>query len=100
MDLISKGIKVHVVADATTSRTQEDRMLAFDVLHFSWNEKELNLINIVVGYFQRLRQIGCFVTTSENVIYKLLGDKDHPKFNDVRPIIKDTTLETGLVSKM
>lgn len=44
--------------------------------------------------------MGCFITTSENVIYKLLGDKNHPKFNEIRPFIKDTTLETGLVSKM
>lgn len=31
MDLISRGIRVHIVADATTSRSQEDRMLAFEV---------------------------------------------------------------------
>lgn len=30
-DLISRGIKVHIVADATTSRTQEDRLLALEV---------------------------------------------------------------------
>uniref|UniRef100_A0A0P5AD42 Isochorismatase domain-containing protein 1 n=1 Tax=Daphnia magna TaxID=35525 RepID=A0A0P5AD42_9CRUS len=78
MDLISSGITVHIVADATTSRTQEDRLLALE----------------------RLRQIGCFVSTSENVIYKLIGDKNHPKFNEIRPLIKDTTVETGLVSKI
>lgn len=31
MDLISSGITVHIVADATTSRTQEDRLLALEV---------------------------------------------------------------------
>ena len=31
MDLITSGIKVHIVADATTSRTQEDRLLAIEV---------------------------------------------------------------------
>lgn len=31
MDLSSRGIKVHIVADATTSRSQEDRLLAFEV---------------------------------------------------------------------
>ncbi|XP_057369256.1 zinc finger protein 836-like isoform X2 [Daphnia carinata] len=78
MDLISSGIKVHIVADATTSRSQEDRLLALE----------------------RLKQIGCFVSTSESIIYKLIGDKNHPKFNEIRPLIKDTTVETGLVSKM
>jgi hypothetical protein len=51
-------------------------------------------------FLQRLKQIGCFIATSENVIYKLIGDKNHPKFNEIRPLIKDTTVETGLVSKM
>lgn len=31
MDLIARGIKVHVVVDATTSRSKEDRLLAFEV---------------------------------------------------------------------
>ena len=31
MDLFSRGIRVHIVADATTSRSQENRMLAFEV---------------------------------------------------------------------
>lgn len=31
VDLVSKGIKVHIVADASTSRAQEDRLLAFEV---------------------------------------------------------------------
>lgn len=30
-ELCALGIQVHVVADATTSRTQEDRLLAFQV---------------------------------------------------------------------
>ena len=50
--------------------------------------------------FQRLKQAGCFITTSENVIYKLIGDKDHPKFNEIRPLIKERSAESGLVAKM
>lgn len=57
-------------------------------------------MNIMLFFLQRLKQIGCFIATSENVIYKLIGDKNHPKFNEIRPLIKDTTVETGLVSKM
>merc|ERR1712071_210500 len=78
IDLIQKGIKVHIVADATTSRTQEDRILAFE----------------------RLKQIGCFISTTEAVIFKLLGDKEHPQFNQIRPLIKETSAETGLISRM
>lgn len=78
IDLLSRGLTVHVVADASTSRSQEDRLLAF----------------------KRLRQIGCFVTTSETVIFKLLGDKDHPSFNDIRGLVKNPSANTGLASKM
>jgi nicotinamidase-related amidase len=30
-ELCSRGLQVHVVADACTSRSQEDRLLAFEV---------------------------------------------------------------------
>lgn len=31
IELRARGLQVHIVADATTSRTQEDRLLAFEV---------------------------------------------------------------------
>ncbi|XP_023712527.1 isochorismatase domain-containing protein 1 [Cryptotermes secundus] len=75
-ELCYRGLQVHVVADACTSRSQEDRLLAFE----------------------RLRQIGCFVTTSEAVIFQLLGDKEHPNFADIRPLIKTVSPYTGLAA--
>ncbi|CAG0889011.1 unnamed protein product [Darwinula stevensoni] len=80
IDLKSLGYDVHVVADATSSRSQEDRMLAF----------------------QRLQQIGCFITTHENVLFKLIRSKDHPKFKEVQKLIIERVPSTGLVpaSKM
>lgn len=74
MDLRSLGLDVHVVADCSISRSDEDRILAFE----------------------RLRQIGCFVTSSETIIFKLLKTKDNPAFNDVRMLISTTSAETGL----
>lgn len=74
LDLISLGKVVHIVADATSSRSQEDRMLAF----------------------KRLRQVGCFISTSESIIFKLLQDKNHPQFNEVRQLVKTSSLYTGL----
>jgi len=47
---------------------------------------------------QRLRQIGCFITTSEAVIFQLLGDKEHPNFADIRPLIKTVSPYTGLAA--
>ncbi|XP_076332795.1 isochorismatase domain-containing protein 1 [Tachypleus tridentatus] len=78
LDLRAKNIQVHIVADATSSRSQEDRLLAFE----------------------RLRQYGCFVSTSESVIFKLLKDKNHPDFNVIRPLIKNVSPQTGLSSRI
>lgn len=76
IDLLDNGYDVHIVADCTTSRSAEDRYLAF----------------------QRLRQIGCFVTTSENVIFKLLGGKNHSQFSHIRSLVKNKSLDTGLAN--
>uniref|UniRef100_A0A336MHZ2 Isochorismatase domain-containing protein 1 n=1 Tax=Culicoides sonorensis TaxID=179676 RepID=A0A336MHZ2_CULSO len=74
MDFLKDGLAVHVVADCSVSRSLEDRALALE----------------------RLKQIGCFVTTSENVIFKLMKDKNHPEFNQVRKLVTETSAETGL----
>lgn len=74
MDLLAQGLTVHVVADCSMSRSLEDRALAL----------------------KRLQQIGCFVTTSESVIFKLMRDKEHPKFDDVRKLVIEPSLSTEL----
>lgn len=74
MDLLKSGLTVHVAADCSVSRTQEDRKLALE----------------------RLQQIGCFVTTSENVIFKLMKDKKHPAFDKVRHVVREPSVDTGL----
>ncbi|RXG70947.1 Isochorismatase domain-containing protein 1 [Armadillidium vulgare] len=78
IDLVSRGFTVHVVADCCSSRSQEDRFLAF----------------------QRLKQIGCYITTSETVLFKLLKGKDHPKFKEVAALVKTTSQPTELVSTL
>ncbi|KAG1679071.1 Isochorismatase domain-containing protein 1 [Nymphon striatum] len=74
IELMLRGINVHVVADATSSRSQEDRLLSF----------------------QRLRQAGCCISTSESIIFKLLKDKNHPQFNEVRKLVSQASPNTGL----
>lgn len=74
MDFRAKGVDVHIVADCSLSRSNDDRNLAFE----------------------RLKQMGCFLTTTENVIFKLLRTKDNPKFNDVRKFISEVSADTGL----
>lgn len=76
LDLLSTDkYQVHVVADCVLSRTLDDRMLAL----------------------KRMQSVGCIVTTYENVIFKLMRDKNHPKFNDVRKLIAEPSSNTGLL---
>lgn len=74
IDLRQLGYDVHVVADCSLSRSSEDRLLAFE----------------------RMKQIGCFITTSESVIFKLLKDKNHKNFNTVRKLVTNTSAPTDL----
>lgn len=62
MDLVKLGYSVHVAADCTMSRSLEDRALAL----------------------YRMRDMGCIISTSENIIFKLMRNKNHPAFNEVR----------------
>lgn len=75
MDMRADGYEVHIAADCAISRSQDDRHCAM----------------------QRLREIGCHVTTSESIIFKLMRDKNHPQFNRVRQLVTHPTEETGLV---
>lgn len=77
MDLLDYGFDVHIVADCTTSISAEDRHLAF----------------------QRLRQMGCFIATTENVIFKLMRTKNHPQFSQIRPFVTVKSIDTGLANK-
>lgn len=79
MDLLSmQKFNVHIVADGVLSRSLGDRSLAL----------------------KRLHEMGCIVSTSENVIFKLLKDKDHPKFNDVRNLVAEPSAFPGIVNKL
>ncbi len=49
---------------------------------------------------QRLRAAGAFISTSESVIFELLGDSKHPKFKEVQPLIKTSAPDSGLLSKV
>lgn len=75
IDLREDGYEVHAVADCCTSRSQEDRLLAFE----------------------RMKGFGCHVTTSENVIFKLLSDAKHKEFKNVQKLVKTPSRYTGLV---
>ncbi|XP_064645091.1 isochorismatase domain-containing protein 1-like [Lineus longissimus] len=78
IDLLKRGIQVYIIADAVSSRFQHDRLYALE----------------------RLRHIGATVTTSESILFQLLGDKDHSDFKAVQALVKEKYPDTGLLNKL
>ncbi|NXB65765.1 ISC2A protein, partial [Struthidea cinerea] len=75
LDLLERGLDVHVVADACSSRSQVERALAL----------------------ARLRQAGVFLSTCESLLLLLLRDAAHPHFKQILPLIKEPPPDTGLI---
>jgi len=65
-DLLGAGHAVHVVADAVTSRTQANWRLAMD----------------------QLRQAGANVTSTETVVFQLLGQADTEEFRELSRLLR------------
>jgi hypothetical protein len=71
MDLLSmERFNVHVIADCALSRNGDDRRFAL----------------------RRLQNMGCLISSSENVIFKLMRDKNHPKFDEVRRLVTEPSV--------
>ncbi len=66
IDLLAEGYAVHVAADAVTSRTQPNWRLAMDLL----------------------RQAGAVVTSTETVLFQLLGEGDTEEFRVLARLIR------------
>jgi len=73
--ILGHPVTVHLIVDATSSRSQMDRLFAFE----------------------RFRQAGVVLTTSEALLLQLVGDKDHPKFKAIQGIIRNSAPTSGLV---
>ncbi len=66
LDLLAQGYAVHVVADAACSRRRENRQIALD----------------------QLREAGAVVTSTESVLFLLLGVADTDDFRALSKLIK------------
>ncbi|NXV57894.1 ISC2A protein, partial [Molothrus ater] len=75
LDLLERGLDVHVVADAVSSRSQVERALALS----------------------RMREAGAHLSTCESLLLLLLRDAAHPKFRQILPLIKEPLPDTGLI---
>ena len=65
-DLLGKGFKVDVVADAVSSRTPENKRIALN----------------------RLAAEGASITSVEMALFELLRTAEHPKFRQIAKLIK------------
>uniref|UniRef100_A0A8B9K935 Isochorismatase-like domain-containing protein n=1 Tax=Astyanax mexicanus TaxID=7994 RepID=A0A8B9K935_ASTMX len=75
-DLLERGMEVHVVADAVSSRSQTDRLFALS----------------------RLKQSGVFLTTTEGVLLQLVQDAKHPNFKEIQKLLTHSSPDTGLLA--
>ncbi|XP_048185675.1 isochorismatase domain-containing protein 2 isoform X2 [Perognathus longimembris pacificus] len=75
LDLLDRGLQVHVVVDACSSRSQVDRLVAL----------------------ARMRQSGAFLSTSEGLILQLVRDAANPHFKEIQKIIKEPAPDSGLL---
>lgn len=66
LDLLRRGYTVHLCVDAIDSQRSIDKEIAM----------------------QRLMQSGAVLTTSESVLFQILGDAKHPKFKETQSIVK------------
>jgi nicotinamidase-related amidase len=65
-DLLSDGVEVHVVQDAVTSRTADNRTLG---LH-------------------KMERSGATVTSVETALFELLKEAGTPEFKEVQALVK------------
>eukprot|EP00111_Clytia_hemisphaerica_P016187 TCONS_00047906-protein len=75
LDFLEEDYDVHVIADATSSRTMTERLMALE----------------------RMKQSGAFITTSESILFMLLKDAKHERFREIQKIIMDSAPYQGLV---
>ncbi|KGO73777.1 Aldolase-type TIM barrel [Penicillium italicum] len=82
LDLLKRGHRVYILVDGVSSMNSEERGIALD----------------------RLRDAGAIVTSSESVLFEILGDASHEAFRAVSGLVRETKESTkealGVFSKI
>lgn len=66
MDILHQGMKVHVIADAISSRIEENRQIGI----------------------ARMSAAGVVISSTEMFLFELLRSAEHPKFKELAALIK------------
>jgi nicotinamidase-related amidase len=66
LDLLKKGYRVHVVADAVSSRTKENKEIAIE----------------------RMRQSGIFIVSTEMILFHMLDHAKDEEFSKISELVK------------
>ncbi|KAL4867417.1 hypothetical protein BDV12DRAFT_120652 [Aspergillus spectabilis] len=72
LDLLERGHRVYILVDGVSSINSEERGVAF----------------------ARLRDAGAIVTTSESILFEIIGDASHEHFKAITGLVKETKEET------
>lgn len=75
LDLLDRGLQVHVAVDACSSRSEMNQLVALT----------------------RMQQSGVFLSTSEVLSLQLTKDAAHPQFKEIQKILKEPVPEIGLL---
>lgn len=67
LDLLERGVDVHVVVDAVSSQYPLDRSVALE----------------------RMAQAGAYMTTMESIVFQLAKDSKHAHFKSISGLVKD-----------
>ncbi|XP_065884575.1 isochorismatase domain-containing protein 2-like [Dysidea avara] len=79
LDLLQRGYNVHVVVDGCSSRSQLDHTVVIE----------------------HLRTAGAFITTSTNILFELVRDTKHKKYNEIQKLmITPSKNTTNITSKL
>lgn len=84
LDLMQKGIDVHVCVDGVSSKRTFDRSVSRRCVVASSSRAQVALTRLVNS--------GAVVWTAESLLFELLGDSKHPMFKALQPLIKENAL--------
>jgi hypothetical protein len=88
LDLLDRGIEVHIPVDCVSSRSPVDRKLALQLLR----QVSMVLIPTLTAL-----KVGAFLTTSEAVILGLAPDAAHPQFRGLQQLVLQPAKDSGVM---